>query len=100
MSIGIISDTHDNIPAISYWMEFMNEQDVNVLIHAGDFISPFTILELNKFDGSVYGVFGNNDGDRSTLRDKAEGTSIELFESPHSRTIESLDFLISHRPED
>ncbi|AHL23673.1 metallophosphoesterase [Thermococcus nautili] len=79
MLIGIMSDTHDNLPAIRKAVEFFNERNVDLVIHAGDYIAPFVARELGKLKAPLRGVFGNNDGERDGLR-KALGIEDELIE--------------------
>lgn len=100
MRIGLMADTHDNLDAIRYLIAYFHQQQINTVLHAGDFISPFTIPELGRFEGRVIGVFGNNDGDRETLEQKAEQTPVEIHNAPFQFDLESNRFLISHRPED
>lgn len=100
MKLAIMSDTHDNLRAVKYFVEFFNEMEAEALLHAGDFISPFTIPALAKFRGPVVGVFGNNDGDRETLRDRAEGTSVDLYQAPHEFTFGDCQGIMAHRPVD
>ena len=65
MKLGIISDTHDNVEAIERAVWLYAEEDVDVLVHCGDFIAP-PVLPL--FDGfELHGVLGNNDGERDGL---------------------------------
>ncbi|MCD6495052.1 metallophosphoesterase family protein, partial [Candidatus Bipolaricaulota bacterium] len=40
MKIGIISDTHDNMPKIAAAVRLFNEEHIDLVVHAGDFISP------------------------------------------------------------
>ncbi len=79
MLIGIMSDTHDNLPAIREAVEFFNERNVDLVIHAGDYVAPFVSRELEKLKAPLKGVFGNNDGEREGLR-KALGIEGELLE--------------------
>ena len=65
MRLGIISDTHDNVEAIKRAVELFGEEDVDALVHCGDFIAP-PVLPL--FDGfELHGVLGNNDGELDGL---------------------------------
>ena len=66
--IGIMSDSHDNLPAIREAVKFFNDANVELVIHAGDMISPFTAREINKLNADFKAVFGNNDGERDGLR--------------------------------
>jgi len=68
MRIGLMSDTHDNLPMIRKALARFADAGVDYIIHAGDFVAPFALAEILKFHGTVYGVFGNNDGERAGLR--------------------------------
>lgn len=100
MNLAVMSDSHDNLDAIEYFVNFFNESEADVVLHAGDFISPFTIPPLAEFEGRVIGVFGNNDGDHETLRSQAEDTRVELYEPPHEFTLDDLDCVMAHKPND
>ena len=74
MIIGLISDSHDHLPHIRESVEIFTEHDVGLVLHAGDFCSPFT---LPPFEGlNTKAVFGNNDGDHYLLLQK--GSEINL----------------------
>ncbi len=73
MIIGIISDTHDNLPEIEKAVKLFNRKKVGFVLHAGDFVAPFTIDKLKKLSCEWLGVFGNNDGEKKGLRAKSEG---------------------------
>jgi len=73
MKIGIISDSHENMTAISSAVRIFNEAGIKTLLHAGDIISPITYGEFSKLKCRMIAVFGNNDGDRSYLREKYSG---------------------------
>lgn len=66
--IGIMSDSHDNLPAIREAVKFFNEAKVELVIHAGDMISPFAAKEIKNLNAEFRAVFGNNDGERDGLR--------------------------------
>lgn len=65
--IGIISDTHDNLPVIEKAVELFNSKEVDLVLHAGDFVSPFTARAFNSLKAPLKAVFGNNDGDPVTI---------------------------------
>jgi hypothetical protein len=67
MLIGIMGDTHDNIPKVRDAVVFMNGQDVGLVLHTGDYVAPFIIPVLGELKAPLIGVFGNNDGDRELL---------------------------------
>ncbi len=68
MLVGVISDTHDHMENIRKAIKIFKERGINIILHAGDFVSPFTWRAFKDFDGEIYGVFGNNDGDRVLLK--------------------------------
>ena len=72
MRIGIMSDTHDNLPLIRRAVDRMNEEEVDLVLHAGDFVSPFVIPALSDLEAPLIGVWGNNDGDRPHLLEKSD----------------------------
>lgn len=66
--IGIMSDSHDNLDAIKKAVKFFNNAKVDLVIHAGDLISPFTAKEFKNLKCEFKAVFGNNDGEKDGLR--------------------------------
>lgn len=77
MKLGVISDSHDNLAAISAAMKRFQAAGVEAIVHAGDFVSPFALKRVLQTRLPVYGVFGNNDGEHAGLAallpDLAEG---------------------------
>lgn len=65
MKIGLISDSHDHLDNVRKAAHIFRERHVERVIHAGDFISPPSILCLEGL--AVHGVYGNNDGERLGL---------------------------------
>ena len=68
MNVGILSDTHDNVPAVDAAMEHFESVGVEYVIHCGDFIAPPVISRLDRDGIEVHAVRGNNDGEREGLR--------------------------------
>lgn len=72
MHIAIISDTHDNTPAIVWIIEYLNEHKIPVALHAGDLINPGIIRRfVEHYGGHFHFVFGNNDGERTRSERRA-----------------------------
>lgn len=65
MIIGVISDSHDNVHALQDVLKKLIEHRVEMIIHLGDIISPFTVKLIKDVVGQipVMAVRGNNDGD-------------------------------------
>ncbi len=67
MRIAIISDTHDHIPNLRAAVTYCNAYGVQLMIHCGDLISPFMLIELAEFSGPVHLIYGNNVGDQHLI---------------------------------
>ncbi|MFA0833030.1 MAG: metallophosphoesterase [Methanobacterium formicicum] len=65
--IGIMSDSHDHLKAIRAAVEVFNQSKVDMVVHAGDLIAPFTSREFEKLQAPLEAIFGNNDGERRGL---------------------------------
>jgi putative phosphoesterase len=70
MIVGLLSDTHDCLPLIDEAIKQLNEINVELVLHAGDYISPFVTEHFMQLKAPMIGVFGNNDGDRTLLKKK------------------------------
>jgi putative phosphoesterase len=67
MKIGILADSHDNLPQIRAAMELFTREGVGLILHAGDFVAPFAVRAMHGAPCRVVAVFGNNDGERIGL---------------------------------
>jgi uncharacterized protein len=92
--IGIMSDSHDNLDAIRKAVKIFNNEDLDVVIHAGDLISPFTALEFKKLDTELVAIYGNNDGEKEGL--KAAYKEICFLEDFKEISVEGWKFSIIH----
>ena len=107
MLIGVISDTHDNLPIIEKAIKKLNEENVALVLHAGDYVSPFVIPKFKALNAKLIGVFGNNDGDHEFLKKRfgeclnceirgrfaeidAEGFKIALFHGDETELLNAL----------
>jgi putative phosphoesterase len=73
MLIGLISDSHDNLPRLVRAVEIMDQRKVELVLHAGDYVAPFTAKALCSLTCRWQGVLGNNDGEREGLAAISEG---------------------------
>lgn len=64
MKIGVISDTHDQGEFIRQAVLHFNREQVLLVIHCGDWVSPFILYFFQGLQAPLRGVFGNNDGDK------------------------------------
>src|SRR5690606_37676522 len=95
--LGLIADTHDRLPAITALVALFQQREVSMVLHAGDYCSPFALAPLHALTVPVIGVFGRNDGDQPGLSAAAaQGLATELFESPHSLEVGERRLLLVH----
>lgn len=84
MKIAIISDTHDNTPAIVWFIEYLNQHGIKIAFHAGDMINPGILFRFrDHYQGHLHFVFGNNDGEQAIAvrrADPAENITCHLQE--------------------
>ena len=97
MKVGLMADTHDRIPAIKDLLALMVERGVTLVMHAGDYCSPFSLEPFNELNIALLGIFGRNDGDPEGLKAiAARGVGMELYESPHSFEVSGHRILLVH----
>jgi len=68
MRIGVLSDTHDRLPTLSWALERFATLGIDTLVHPGDIVAPFAARRLAAFAGTVHVTYGNNDGERAGLK--------------------------------
>jgi len=68
MKIGIMSDSHDNVTAVRKAVALFEHEGVDAIIHAGDFVAPFSAKALLEANTDIWAVFGNCDGEKEGLR--------------------------------
>ena len=78
MLVGLISDTHDNVNMIKAAIKRLNELDVGLVLHAGDYISPFTAKPYAELKAKMIGVYGNNCAEREKLKEVYAAVGKEL----------------------
>lgn len=75
MKIGLLSDTHDNLPQVEKAIKILNQTKTELVLHAGDYTSPFVIPKFKNLNCKLIGVFGNNDGDHECLKQRFNETN-------------------------
>jgi len=73
MKIGILSDSHDNLPRILQAVDLFNHLGAEFVIHCGDFVAPFSLQPLQSLNCDYVGVYGNNDGEKTGLQSASSG---------------------------
>ena len=99
MKVGIISDTHDDVTNTNKAIDIFEQNNVGVIIHAGDIISPPILKEfrrLTEINVKIFGVFGNNDGEKNGLKEAFEWIGGKLLGDVGKVEIDGLNFCIYH----
>lgn len=103
MKILIASDSHDNWDKFAKAVALGNERGCEVLLFAGDLISPPGIEYLKAFRGQVHLVLGNNEGELVALTRLVDAAdNITLHGNLNGGTMEmefdGLQFYMNHYP--
>ena len=96
MKIGIMADSHDNMPAIGKAVSVFNDAEVSLVIHAGDLIAPFVSKPLGDLEMDFVAVFGNNDGERFGLGQVFQD---QIHRAPYLMNYSGKNILILHEPD-
>ena len=92
MKVGIMADSHDNLPLIGRAVAAFEARGCEALLHCGDFVAPFAVKAVMAFNGQVMGVFGNNDGERPGIR----GVCENVFDPPHTFVLARRKIMAVH----
>ena len=92
MKIGVVADSHDNIPMIRKAVEVFNARKVDYVLHAGDYVAPFAVKEFLRSEARLIGVFGNNDGEKKGIG-KLCG---DVYKPPYSIVLGGKKILLTH----
>lgn len=99
MKIAIMSDSHDNWQNLSIAIDIANKAGCEYLLFAGDLIAPPGIAVLQKFNGKVKFVWGNNEAERFGMTRKFDASkNIELCGDVFEGIIDNLKFFMNHYP--
>ena len=101
MLVGLIADTHDNLALVDKAVKKLNEKNVELVLHAGDYVAPFVIPKFEELKAKLVGVFGNNDGDRELLKKRFnEYESLEMRGNFAEMFIDGLKIALLHGSEE
>lgn len=97
MLIGLIADTHDNLPTVEKAIRRLNDENVELVLHAGDYVSPFVIPKFKGLKAKLIGVFGNNDGDHEFLKKRfSENERLEIRGNFADITVDGARIVLLH----
>jgi hypothetical protein len=98
MKIGILSDTHDNVPKIQEAIAYCKRAQVEMILHGGDFIAPFALNPLEGLSCPIVGVWGNNDGERLGLMKRSTTLGMQIQLPPYPLEAGGRKILLMHEP--
>lgn len=103
MKILIASDSHDRWGNLENAINKGNKTECEIMLFAGDFMSPPGINVLEQFNGAVHFVFGNNDGELVGLTQMISASKkitlhYQSGESTLRETFGDLSFFMNHYP--
>jgi len=97
MLIGLMSDSHDNLPMIRKAVDYFNSMKAELVFHAGDIVAPFCMDELSRLNCRLIAVFGNNDGEKKMWREKIQGHG-EIYDEHFQGSYEGASVILMHEP--
>ncbi|MHC1601217.1 MAG: metallophosphoesterase [Candidatus Nezhaarchaeales archaeon] len=96
MLIGLMADTHDNIQVISEAVKIFNARKVEMVLHAGDYVAPFTYNAYRGLNCEFIGVFGNVDGDRQLLRERFSSLGFKVESEFEEIKVDGIKIALLH----
>ncbi|MEW5767493.1 MAG: metallophosphoesterase [bacterium] len=99
MKIGLMADSHEHMEKIKEAVRVFNQEEVEMVLHAGDIISPITCRYFKDLNSKLIAVFGNNDGEKDFLRSQFTAIGAEIHQPPLELTIDGKKVLIYHSPD-
>jgi len=101
MLVGLMADTHDFLPMVEKAVKKLNEEKVELVLHAGDYVAPFVIPRFKELKAKLIGVFGNNDGDRELLKKRfSECEGLEMHGNFAEIVVDGVKIALLHGSED
>jgi putative phosphoesterase len=96
--VGVISDSHDNLDRVRSAVALFNSQGLDQVVHCGDIVAQFVLVEMSRLRAPVALVFGNCDGDRAALRSRAREYGFALGDGPYRFELGGKRFVANHKP--
>lgn len=99
MKISIMSDSHDNWINLEKAVNISNEHGCEFLLFAGDLIAPPQLAILEKFNGKVKFVWGNNEAEKVGLTRMMDASEkVELCGDIFEGEIDGIKIFMNHYP--
>ncbi|MBM3315093.1 metallophosphoesterase [candidate division WOR-3 bacterium] len=96
--VGVISDTHDNLDRVRAAVRLFNGLGADLVVHCGDVVAQFVLVELSRLKPALTVVYGNCDGDRQALAARAAEFGFTIADGPYRFSLSGRQFVVSHQP--
>jgi len=102
MKFAIVSDSHGNVANFKKIAQWLNKENIKIILHCGDIGSPENLKEsLAVFSGEFFGVFGNMDKDFKILVDEYNKIPrVKIEEKVLETEMDGKKIAITHFPEE
>jgi len=101
----ILSDTHDRMSKINELRQRIFNYNPDILIHLGDFVSPFFIYQIFKdiktscnIDKIIL-IKGNNDGDIQLIRSTCDKIGACFYNEYFMEKLDGKNIFAIHKPD-
>lgn len=99
MKIAIMSDSHENWTNLEKAITIANDESCDVMLFAGDLIAPPGIAVLEKFNGQIKFVWGNNEMEQVAMTRKMDASEkIELCDDIYEGELDGVKVFMNHYP--
>lgn len=99
MKIAIMSDCHDNWNNLEKAVSIANDEACDLLLFAGDLISPTGVAILANFKNQVAIVWGNNEGEKLGIFNTCgKYQNIKLAGDIFETELENCKIFMHHQP--
>jgi putative phosphoesterase len=81
-------------------VDFFNNAGVEAVVHCGDIVAPFALRWFKKLRcKNIYGVYGNNDGEKAGLKKLADSNGWVFGVQPLRVELGGRVIMVVHEPE-
>jgi len=96
MRIGVFSDSHDHVDNVRRAVAEFNRQECDLVVFAGDFVSPIVVPTLRKLCCPMVACFGDNDGNQLGLQGGMRIVGPVAYPPFCFRTADGIPILVGH----